>query len=235
MIAVTRTDTPQSLAQNATTWTTEYIAARTALAADPKSVTLKNEKKQAEGKYAQADVKQALKDMFHNKCCFCERKRDYPHIEHFRPKETYPDLCFIWENLLSACEVCNGATYKGVKFPLAADGTPLFLNPCEDNPEDHIDFVCEQDDAAEDRFIAVLKGKTDKGKTTIKELGLNRINLIKERSQYIAPYYVTLALLARDGDPIAKDLLDKACQSHHPYTAFMRTLKTTFVGETPSV
>ena len=94
MIAVTRTDTPQSLAQNATTWTTEYIAARTALAADPKSVTLKNEKKQAEGKYAQADVKQALKDMFHNKCCFCERKRDYPHIEHFRPKETYPDLCF---------------------------------------------------------------------------------------------------------------------------------------------
>lgn len=77
MIAVTRTATPQSLVDNGAIWTAAYLAARTALAANPQSEPLKKVKKQAEGKYAQEDVKKALTDMFHNKCCFCERKRDY--------------------------------------------------------------------------------------------------------------------------------------------------------------
>jgi uncharacterized protein (TIGR02646 family) len=168
--------------------------------------------------------------MFHNKCGFCECLREYPQIEHFNPKDSYPELCFDWENLISACEVCNGAAYKGTKFPLAADGTPLFINPCIDNPNDHLDFVCEQDAASEHGFIAILIGKTDKGNTTKDILGLNRINLVKERSQYIAPYYVKLAIMVRDGDQTAKDLLDKACQSHNIFAAFMRRLRATIVG-----
>ena len=231
MIAVTRTNTPQSLVDNAATWTADYLAARTALEAEPKSLSLKKIKESAEGKYRQDDVKKALnEDMFHGKCCFCERKRDWLHIEHFRPKDSYPALCFDWFNLLYACEICNGAAFKGIKFPLAADGTPLFINPCTDNPNEHLDFVREQDAAAEHGFIAVLKGKTDKGNTTRDVLGLNRINLLKERSQYIAPYYLVLAIMARDGHPAAKDLLDKACQSHNIYAAFMRTLRDTIVG-----
>ena len=62
--------------------------------------------------------------------------------------------------------MCNGKAFKGIKFPLAADGTPLLINPCIDNPNDHLDFVCEQDAAAEHGFIAILKGKTAKGNTT---------------------------------------------------------------------
>lgn len=231
MISVTRTTPPQSLVNNAATWTADYLAARAALAADPKSVVLKKAKATAEGKYAQSDVKQALRDMFHDKCGFCERKRDYPHIEHFNPKDSYPELCFDWYNLLYACEVCNGAAFKGTKFPLAADGKPLLINPCLDNPDEHLDFVCEQDAAAEHGFIAILKEKTNKGKTTKDVLGLNRINLVKERSQYIAPYYLMLAIMARDGNPTAKDLLDKACQSHNIFAAFMRRLRATIVGE----
>ena len=107
----------------------------------------------------------------------------------------------------------------------------MFINPCQDNPDDHIDFVCEQDETAEGGFIAVLRGKTDKGKTTIKELGLNRINLLNERSQYIAPFYLKLALMARDGDQTAKALLNKACQSHHVFSAFMCSLKMMIVGK----
>lgn len=231
MIAVVRKTTPQSLINNAATWTADYLAARAAFADDPKSVALKKTKTTAEGKYAQPDVKQALKDMFHNKCGFCECLREYPQIEHFNPKDSYPELCFNWENLISACEVCNGAAFKGTKFPLAADGTPLFINLCTDDPNEHLDFVCEQDAAAEHGFIAILKHKTDKGKTTKDVLGLNRINLVKERSQYIAPYYVMLAIMARDGNPKAKDLLDKACQSHNIFAAFMRRLRATIVGE----
>jgi uncharacterized protein (TIGR02646 family) len=138
MIAVSRATTPLSLVNNAATWTADYLAARTALGADPTSAPLKKTKTVAEGKYAQPDVKQALKDMFHNKCGFCECFREYPHIEHFNPEDSYPELCFDWLNLLSACEVCNGAAFKGIKFPLAADGTPLLINPCTDDPNDHL-------------------------------------------------------------------------------------------------
>jgi uncharacterized protein (TIGR02646 family) len=230
MIAVLRKATPQSLVDNAAAWTADYLAARAALVADPKSIPLKKLKDKAENKYRQTDVKEALQGMFHDKCCFCERKRDYPHIEHFNPKDSAPELCFDWLNLLYACEVCNGATFKGTKFPLAADGTPLFINPCTDNPDDHLDFVCEQDAAAEHGFIAILKGKTDKGNTTKDVLGLNRINLLKERNHHIAPYYLKLAIMAREGDQTAKDLLDRACQSHNIFAAFMRGLRATIVG-----
>jgi uncharacterized protein (TIGR02646 family) len=228
MIAVERTKIPASLAQNAETWKVAYIAARVALAADPKSVLLKKAKKDAESKYAHEDVKTTLKAMFHNKCGFCERKRDYPHIEHFQPKDTYPDLCFDWKNLISACEVCNGAAWKGIKFPLDINGKHLLINPCTDNPSEHIDFICEKDESSESGFIAILRGKTDKGTTTIKEIGLNRVDLVKECSQIIAPYFLMLALKAKEGDPIAKDLLDKACQSNYVFAAFMRTLRDTF-------
>lgn len=231
MIAVIRKATPQSLVNNAATWTADYLAARAALTADPKSVALKKTKTTAEFKYAQSDVKQTLKDMFHNKCGFCECLREYPQIEHFNPKDSYPQLCFDWKNLISACEVCNGKAFKSTKFPLAADGTPLLINPCIDNPDDHLDFVCEQDAAAEHGFIAILKEKTDKGKITKDTLGLNRINLVKERSQYIAPYYLMLAIMARDGDPIAKDLLDKACKSSNIFAAFMRKIRERIVDE----
>ncbi len=230
MIAVARSTKPKSLVDNAATWTVDYLAARAALAADSKSVALKKAKTTAESKYAQPDVKQALKDMFHNKCGFCECLREYPQIEHFSPKDSYPQLCFEWENLISACEVCNGAGFKGTKFPLAADGTPLLINPCIDDPDEHLDFVCEQDAAAEHGFIAILKEKTNKGNVTKDILGLNRINLVKERSQYIAPYYIKLAIMARDGDQTAKDLLDKACQSHYIFAAFMGALRTTIFG-----
>ena len=48
MITVKRTNKPQSLVDNAATWTTEYLAARAALEVDPKSISLKQAKSKAE-------------------------------------------------------------------------------------------------------------------------------------------------------------------------------------------
>ena len=232
MIRVVRTNKPNSLVLNAERWRGEYLAARAALAANPKSVELKKAKKQAEQKYFQEDVQHALReDMFHDKCGFCERKRDYSQIEHYRPKDSYPELCFEWLNLILACEVCNGASYKGTKFLLDAEGNPLLINPCEDDPNEHIEFVCEQDDASDDGFMAILKPKTAKGEATIRILGLNRLNLLKERNRHIAPYYLILALMARDGDRTAMDLLNRACQSDNIFAAFMRSIKMQIVRE----
>ncbi len=38
-------------------------------------------------------------------CCYCEQRlnKTTSHIEHFRPRETYPDLTLIYNNFLCSC------------------------------------------------------------------------------------------------------------------------------------
>jgi hypothetical protein len=82
------------------------------------------------------DVQQALKDLYHNKCAYCESPEFEPQIEHYRPKKGlmkknsalewkkvtthkgYYWLCYEWSNLVPTCSKCNGFRGKGTKFPL---------------------------------------------------------------------------------------------------------------------
>lgn len=124
-------------------------------------------------KYNKQYVKQALCLMFHSKCAYCEARIThvaYPHIEHYRPKSKYPHLTFAWENFLLACELCN--TSKSDEFPLedGDEARPLLLNPCDDEPEEHIRFE-------EARAIALNR----KGAVTCELVKLNRDTLFDAR------------------------------------------------------
>ena len=104
----------------------------------------------------------------HGKCCYCERKLSFGHVEHYRPKRAvkqakglpkehpgYYWLAYDWDNLLMSCPVCN--TRKGILFPLA-DGTarardhhvdvgeeqPLLIHPVNNDPRDHLRFRGEE-------------------------------------------------------------------------------------------
>ena len=120
-------------------------------------------------------------------------------------KPGYYWLACTWENLLPACTRCNTAegqyawgedekrtTGKGNWFPLAdetkrakqpddeAHETPLLLNPYEDDPELHLEFVEE----------AVVRARKDdqgraseRGSVTIEVLGLNRRDLVEVRRE----------------------------------------------------
>ena len=99
-------------------------------------------------------------------------------------------LAYDWLNLLPACIGCNRpgqspsgmASGKWDKFPVAAfravkpgeeaQEEPVLLNPWRDDPNDHLIFDDER---------GVVVGKTDRGKMTIRILGLNREALIEER------------------------------------------------------
>lgn len=232
MIKVNRTAEPPSLEQNGNTWKTEYLAARVEEENNP-TETNKKRRKQVEGRYNQTDVRQALNAMFHRKCAFCERKRDYAHIEHFKPKTTFADQCFEWKNLLLACEVCNGPAYKGTLFPVDTNGSALLINPCLEDPNTHLDFLFEEDALHPDGFIAVIRGKTEKGNETIKTLGLNRMNLLEERNEILLPYYQKLAEEAGEGDPQARRLLERACASASVFAAFARSLYRQYLGHYP--
>jgi len=210
MIKVPRAVKPRILEDNAANWTRNLLSART-----------KKEKDAAESKYRHTSIKAALKSMFHDKCAYCESKIShvsYGHIEHYKPKNTttYRDLTFEWNNLLLSCPVCNGAGYKGTKFPLAVDGGP-FINPCNDEPDDHFDFVYDQ--AAK---LATVVGKTTRGKTTEVQIGLNRNDLRNRRSKWVQMLFVLKDLAQTKAE--AAEILRQAKSNDAEYAAFARSL-----------
>lgn len=140
--------------------------------------------------YGHSTVKKALLTAHFEKCCFCERKIESGHVEHFRGKgghqqsETekivkpgYYWLAYEWSNLYLSCAKCN-SSYKRNFFPLANphqratshlidinQEEPLLVDPTKDNPEDFIEFI---------GYTPKAINGNKKGKETIKRTGLDR-------------------------------------------------------------
>ena len=211
MIQVTRSAKPTVLAKNEGKW---LQALKTASTDDARKL--------AANKYRHKEVLHTLKAMFHSKCAYCEScigHVSYPQIEHFQPKDGPngdANLTFAWENLLLACGVCNGPSYKGIQFPNTADGGPL-INPCVDNPDDHFNFA----------YDPVLKladviGKTLRGQTTERILGLNRRELRAYRSRQVTRMAAIATMAPSDSE--AARLLQEAKRADADYSRFTRDL-----------
>lgn len=140
--------------------------------------------------YGSSGVKSALVKAHHEKCCYCERRRERTEIdvEHFRPKGAvkqskgaqklspgYYWLAYNWDNLYLACKSCN-TKWKGILFPLANEARrarwhgdanlveneePLFIDPGFEDPSDHLRF-----------YRDIPAPTTRKGRITIQDLGL---------------------------------------------------------------
>jgi uncharacterized protein (TIGR02646 family) len=145
------------------------------------------------------EVISALQSLFNQKCAYCESPiglNQPVDVEHFRPKLQavnldgtvdpyhYFWLAYKWENMLAACPECNRS--KGSRFPLKGNrnrapvGTPLdklvkeealLLDPCFDQPEQHLIFSPN----------GSVAGATGQGRVTIEVLGLNREELVSAR------------------------------------------------------
>ena len=92
--------------------------------------------------------KKYLKQDFHSRCAYCDDWDFYYggamafHVEHFAPKEKFPDLIHRYENLLYACPYCNEA--KSDKWPsdsaaISVVGEEGFVNPCEAEYDVHLE------------------------------------------------------------------------------------------------
>lgn len=209
MIRVKRGRSPGVLTRNRARWLS-----------DLQQATTQEERDRVLERYRHKEVKDALVALFHGKCAYCEsfiRHVDYGHIEHYRPKAKYPKLAFTWSNLVLACGVCNGSEYKGDAFPLKAKGGPL-INPCAEEPSLHLSF--EYDPVAK---LSSVRGKTTRGDTTEKCLGLNRQDLRTHRSTRIKHLWFIAQKAATDSE--ARQLLDEAAASSHEYSAFARLLR----------
>lgn len=216
MIHVVRKPCPDILAKKAAAWTAALLQARTNEAANPCAET-KTARENAEKKYNQKAIKEALKDMFFGKCAYCESHIvhiDYGDIEHFRPKTLYPECCFDWDNLLLGCTVCNNN--KLAQFPTAPE--KQLINPTNELPENYFDF--EYDGYTQ---LANVLPKNSRGEETEKILRLNRSDLLKNRSNEIKKI-VAIAIFAQRGNTDALFLLRESCESKSQYAAFSRAI-----------
>jgi hypothetical protein len=161
----------------------------------------KGNEKQVFSEYLYGQAREKLIDMYDGKCAYCESNplaTSHLSVEHFRPKSQYYWLAYEWSNLTLSCIKCNESGAKGVKFPvdgiqlknpiLTLENLPdidsldikgihlinekaVFLNPEIDKVEGHITF--------NDKGEPI--GLTERGKVTIRELGLDRPNLNYDR------------------------------------------------------
>ncbi len=83
-------------------------------------------------------VRDTLKEIYYNKCAYCEIMEHKPEIEHYRPKKEVKEdkthqgyywLCYEWTNLIPSCHNCNTENGKRTQFPIMGDrvNSPSFL------------------------------------------------------------------------------------------------------------
>lgn len=126
-----------------------------------------------------------LLEMTFSKCAYSEtilqRNSSYMEVDHFFPKEKYPQKVVEWGNLVACCKTCN--TTKGKTDPQIVE----LINPYEDNPLKHISFrggLC----------IALDK----KGENSKKKYGLNSQHFVKSRESQITKNKEELGRLAEE-------------------------------------
>ncbi|QWP75919.1 hypothetical protein J5226_20280 [Lysobacter sp. K5869] len=149
-----------------------------------------------------------------NRCAWCTlpvgaRGRRSMHRDHIAPKRKHPTWTFRSQNIVISCEFCNGFNVKKdletvkTKHRSYAKCDFFLVHPYFDNPPDHLEFV------STDREMKILvKGKTDKGLWTIRELKLDDPGATIERAKD-ALYQKRLAELDAEDQKLLKAAVDK--------------------------
>ena len=145
-----------------------------------------------------AAVRRKLAEMCdgERRCMYCEDSAA-DEIEHFKPKNLYPEAAFVWPNYLYACGPCNGP--KNNRFMVAdartgdlldvtrrkndpvvppRQGDPVLINPRRENPLDFL--MLDIRDTFE--FTPVADGglPLERARYTIRVLRLNERDYLKE-------------------------------------------------------
>ena len=182
-------------------------------------------------------VRETLSEMCRGprRCMYCEDSVA-DEVEHFRPKDLYPEVVFVWMNYLYACGPCN--TKKNSRFfvidpdtknvvdatrPREApvepppDGNPVLIDPRREDPfaflmidlRDTFEFTPTADTGTVNHERAVR---------TIEVLELNaRDYLVKARERAFRSYWALLVDYGQQTEPGAKRArLNAIRDSSHP-------------------
>ncbi len=146
-------------------------------AADPKSEAERRYRNARQVQWFQ-EVIEELKKMsgVGERCMFCSGNES-SDVEHFRPKSIFPELAFIWENLLWACTICNRAKLN--RFPLEVD--KMLINPAEENVWDF--FFIDEFGLLTPRWNKELNAQEPRAISTLEIVNLGRQALQQTRQR----------------------------------------------------
>ncbi len=112
MNPIERPPSPAVLTERAARWTTAFLARR---AEDDNAAFYWPE---VDGIALNQLVFPTLRRMTAGHCAYCDHFElgdgSRETIDHFRPKSTFPELAYAWENLFPACDQCQ--QHKGEDF-----------------------------------------------------------------------------------------------------------------------
>ncbi|MFZ3591711.1 retron system putative HNH endonuclease [Bacillus sp. DJP31] len=214
MRKVNRLGKPDSLIQNANLWTRELL------------IEIRNKgsytsvRDSVKNRYRQDDVRISLKEMYKEKCCYCETgigTTSFEQIEHLKPKANphFHQLAFEWSNLHWCCQRCNNAKLDkwNAKDPI--------LDPSIDNPNEFLEFdlfSCE----------AIPKNGSLRGDTTIQHTNLNRELLLKSRERIRDQTLNIIGQLKKTpsqmDEKFYRELITNLIKEDAEYTMFMNQL-----------
>lgn len=141
-------------------------------------------------------------------CHYCGQQRATT-IDHFRPRNLFPERTYVWENYLWACNECNGSSGKWYHFAVFDDngkfheigrhptqpiqqpisGVDVFINPRYENPLDYFQVTLTSTDAFSIQPLDGLNPKANqRARYTIEKLKLNRPTLINAREAAFGEY-----------------------------------------------
>lgn len=125
--------------------------------------------------YKHPENKVALKDSSYGKCMYCESlisHIDYGDVEHIKPKSTFPEETYNWDNLGYSCPKCNRDYKKDVY-------DPNLINPYADDPKDYLMAI--------GGIIHAINGN-DRGRITLAVIRLNRPELLQKRMSVLISF-----------------------------------------------
>lgn len=206
MIKLTKLPKPKVLVDNADAWTNELMGYVNRGEKIPKAV---------QDKYNQPEIKSVLTKETSGKCMYCEGfigAVSYSHIEHFRPKFSYPAKTFVWENLGLGCQVCN--TYKNDVF----DENLPYINPYYENPDDFFLFL---------GTMIMQKPGCARAENMKTQLKLNRPELMEQRKEAIDKVTSMIERYVSETNPSIKQMLRKnieiECSSDKVYSRCVKS------------
>lgn len=170
MIRVQKAAEPAILTANKAQWTHD-LQQKIADVGDYSHLTKAN-KDAYVNHYKHDDIHAALRNgRAVERCVYCERDitTGDKNVEHYHPKSIYSSETFEWDNLFSACLLCNRA--KG-SFDT---GVEPFIHPVNDDPEEYLSY---DGIVIRPRYRATTSQMNyDKGKNVIEKCKLYRSDL----------------------------------------------------------
>ena len=190
-------------------------------------------------------IRQTLKEMCSGvvRCMYCEDSLA-KQVEHFKPKDFYPELVFVWHNYLYSCGPCN--VRKNNKFPIFSGrtgavvmlsrarnegveppelGVPAFVDPRHEDPLDYMQLDLRGTFWFQPVDSDVGSTRHQKAERTIEVLGLNDRDFLPEsRERAFRAYFglLNLYIECRDGRHPGQDpaLLVGALRRYHHATVW---------------